>query len=89
MLTFSKPTIETSQKSVKYVQSFLKYISFYIISFVLKFYKIMINSTKERIKTFNKLKTINLPLLTLSSIRIEFLQIIAKFSDISDEISDT
>ena len=49
----------------------------------------MINSTKERIKTFNKLKTINLPLLTLSSIRIEFLQIIAKFSDISDEISDT
>lgn len=50
MLTFSKPTIETSQKSVKYVQSFLKYISFYIISFVLKFYKIMINSKKERKK---------------------------------------
>ena len=47
---FSKPTTETSQKNVKYVQSFLKHISFYIISLVLKFYKIMINSKKERKK---------------------------------------
>ena len=47
---FFKVKIEVSQKSLNYVQSFVKYISFYIISFTLKFYEIMITIKKERKK---------------------------------------